>query len=91
LKTVFLLVYHKRERKSIKKERESIEKMRKEKRKALRVSVNKKGKSIFLEEKNISTLKSFYVNPFSPLPSYHFQNPFQKYLRKFHNSFWTIL
>jgi hypothetical protein len=46
------------------------------KRKAQRVSTNKKGKSIFLEEKNISTSKSFYVSLFSSPPSYHFKNPF---------------
>jgi hypothetical protein len=78
----------KRERKKLLKERErkSIEKKRKEKRSFK--SPCKNGKSIFWEEKNISTSKSFYVSPFSPPPSYHFQNPFQNHLRKFHSSFW---
>jgi hypothetical protein len=73
------------------RERESIGKKEEEKRKAPIVSANKKEKSIFWEEKNISTSKSFYVSPFSPPPSYHFQNPFQNCLRKFHSSFWTII
>jgi hypothetical protein len=66
-----------------KKERKSIEKKEKGKWKASRVSANKKGKSIFWEEKNISTSILFYVSPFSPPPSYHFQNPFQNHLIKF--------
>jgi hypothetical protein len=51
--------------------RKSIKK-RGRKRKAPRVSANKIRKSIFREEKNISTSKSFYVSLFSPPPSYHF-------------------
>jgi hypothetical protein len=72
-------------------EGEKVLKKEEGKRKATRVSANKKGKLIFWEEKNISTLKSFYVSPFSPPPSHHFQNPFQNCLRKFYSSFWTIL
>jgi hypothetical protein len=67
---------------SIKREREKVLKKEERKRKAPSVSANKKGKSIFWEEKNISTLKSFYVNPFSPLPSYHFKKPFPKSFEK---------
>jgi hypothetical protein len=72
------------------RERKKYSKKRKEKEK-LQDSANKKGKSIFWEDKNISTWKSFYVSPFSPPPSYHFQNPFQNHLKKSHSSFWTIL
>jgi hypothetical protein len=59
------------------KERErerNIEKREEGKRKAPRISTNKMGKSIFWEDKNISTSKYFYMSPFSPPPSYHFQN-----------------
>jgi hypothetical protein len=49
------------------RERKGIENKRKEKRRDPRVSANKKGKSIFWEEKNILTSKSFYVSPFFPL------------------------
>jgi hypothetical protein len=73
------------------REKKSIEKRVEGKRKALRVSANKKGKSMFWEEKNISTSKSFFVSPFSSPPSYHFKNPFQNHLRKFRSTFWTIL
>jgi hypothetical protein len=52
------------------------------KRESPRVSANKMGKSLFREEKNISTSKSFYVSPFSPLSSYHIQNPFPKLFEK---------
>jgi hypothetical protein len=76
---------------ALKKREKKVLKKEEGKRKAPRVSANKKGKSIFWEEKNILTSKSFYVSPFSPSPSYHFQNPFQNRLRKFHSSFWTII
>jgi hypothetical protein len=70
------------------REREKVLKKRGRKKEKLQESLpNKKGKSIFWEEKNISTSKSFYVSPFSPPPLNHFQNPFQNHLRKFHSSF----
>jgi hypothetical protein len=47
-----------------------------------------KGKSIFREEKNTSTLKILFdVIPFSPPPSCHFRNPFQIHGESFLNSF----
>jgi hypothetical protein len=67
------------------KERERGEYRKKEegKRKAPKASADKMEKSIFWEEKNISTSKYVYVSPFSPPPpSYHFQNPFQKSFEK---------
>jgi hypothetical protein len=62
------------------RERKSIEK-RKEKRKALRVSANKKGKLIFWEEKNIATSKSFYEPIFFP-SIILFQKPLPKLFEK---------
>jgi hypothetical protein len=71
LKVVFLLKYHQnprvlKETEHRKKERKGIEKKEREKerkRKAPRASSNKKGKSIFWEEKNIATSKSFLYEP----------------------------
>jgi hypothetical protein len=81
--------------------RRSIEKRERERKKVLKKERKKKEKlqeslqikwgSQYFEEKNISTSKSFYVSPFSPSPSYHFQNPFQNRLRKFHSFFFTIV
>jgi hypothetical protein len=50
---------------SLKKRDKKYWKKRKGK-KSSKSPANKKGKSIFWEEKNISTSKSFYVSPFSP-------------------------
>jgi hypothetical protein len=51
-----------------KREREKVLKKKRKEKKAPRVFANKKGESIFWEEKNISTSKSFYISPFSPPP-----------------------
>jgi hypothetical protein len=59
------------------KERESTEK-RERKRKAPRVSSNKKGKSMFWEEKNIATSKSFLCQPIFLSSIIPFQKPFPK-------------
>jgi chromatin remodeling complex protein RSC6 len=57
----------KREKKYWKKGERKKEKEKERKRKAPRVSSNKKGKSIFWEEKNIAISKSFlYEHIFSP-------------------------
>jgi hypothetical protein len=62
------------------------------KRKAPRVSSNKKRSQYFARTKNTSTSKILFdVIPFSPPPSYHFKNPFQNYWEIFLNSLWTIL
>jgi hypothetical protein len=53
------------------RERKKYWKKRGRKKKSSRVFANKKGKSVFWEEKNILTSKSFYVSPFSSPPSYH--------------------
>jgi hypothetical protein len=55
-------------------------KRRGRKRKALRVSSNKGKVNILRGEKhfNFKNLR-FDVIPFSPLPSYHFKNPFQNH------------
>jgi hypothetical protein len=95
LKSVFLLVYYQnpqvlKEMEHWKREREKVLKKEEGKRKAARVSTNKMVKSIFWEGQNIST-NPFCMIPFSSPPSYHFKNPYQNHLRKFHSSFWTIL
>jgi hypothetical protein len=90
LKSVFLLVYHlnpqvlketehwkKGEREKVLEKREKKEKGEERKRKAPRVSSNKKEKSIFWEEKNIASSKFFLCESiFSPsiIP---FSKPFQ--------------
>jgi hypothetical protein len=53
---------------------------RKGKRKAPRVSSNKRESQYFERRK---ALHLFDVIPFSPSPSYHFKKPFPKSLRKF--------
>jgi hypothetical protein len=68
------------------KERESIEK-RERKRKAPRVSSNKKGSQCFERRKTLQHQNPFCVSPFSSPPSYHFKNPFQKHLKIFCSSF----
>jgi hypothetical protein len=70
-------------RQSIEKGREKKVLKKGRKIKAPWVSANKKGKSIFWEEKNISTSKSFYVNLFPPPPSFiPFSKPFPNSFEK---------
>jgi hypothetical protein len=62
----------------------AYKKKREGKRKAPKVSSNKRGSQYFERRKNTSTSKILFdVIPFSPPPSYHFKNPFPKSLRKF--------
>jgi hypothetical protein len=60
--------------------RDRAYKKRETEKEKLYESVQKKGKSIFREEKNTSTSKILFdVIPFSPPPSYYFQNSFQNH------------
>jgi hypothetical protein len=77
-------------RRSIEKEREKVlkererekEKGKERKRKIVRVSSNKKEMSIFWEEKNVATSKSFLYEPIFSLSIIPFQKPFLKSFEK---------
>jgi hypothetical protein len=84
LESVFLLVYHQNPKvlKGIEhwkeREREKVLKKEERKRKALRVFANKKGKSIFWDEKNIATSKYFLYEPIFFPSIIPFQKPFPR-------------
>jgi acyl-CoA synthetase (AMP-forming)/AMP-acid ligase II len=91
LKAVFLLKYHQNPRvlkeTEHRKKREKVlererEREKERKRKALRVSSTKNGKSIFWEEKNIATSKSFLYEPIFFPSIIPFQKPFPKSFEK---------
>jgi hypothetical protein len=78
----------KREKKKEKEKlQESLQIKEEKEKKAPRVSSNKKGKSIFWEEKNIATSKSFLYEPIFFPSIIPLQNPFQNHLRKVRSSF----
>jgi hypothetical protein len=82
----------KRERKVLKKRERERKKKEKEKKEKLQESLQvKRGSPYFERRKTLQLQNPFCMSPFSSLPSYHFKNSFQNHLRKFHNSFWTIL
>jgi hypothetical protein len=62
-----------RERERERKRKKSIEK----ERKSPRISSNKRGSQYFERRKIVQLQKPFYMIPFSPPPSYHFENLFQ--------------
>jgi hypothetical protein len=74
--------HRKKDGKCIQKGEKRKEKGKERKRKVPRVSSNKMRKSIFYEEKNIATSKSFCMSPFSSPPSYHFKKPTAKSFEK---------
>jgi hypothetical protein len=78
------------EKREREREREKVLKKEEGKEKLQESLQIKRGSQYIERRKNILTSKSFYVSPFSPAPSYYFQNPFQNRLRKFHSFFWTI-
>jgi hypothetical protein len=80
------IILKERERKKSKKEKKEKEKEK------LQESLQIERGSQYFERRKILQLQNlFCTSPFSSPPSYHFKNPFQNHLRKFHNSFWTIL
>jgi hypothetical protein len=65
-------------RKKREKEEEKVLKKGKEKRKkATRVSSDKRGSQYFERRKHFNFKNYFFMIPFSPPPSYHFENIFQ--------------
>jgi hypothetical protein len=63
-----------------KKRREREKILKKERKKALRVSSNKRGSQYFERRKTLHFKNILFdVILFSPPPSYHFKNPFQNY------------
>jgi hypothetical protein len=82
----------KKERKGIeKRERKRKKKEKKEKEKLQESLQIERGSQYFERRKTLQRQNPFCLSPFSSPPSYHFKNPFQNHLRKFCNSFWTIL
>jgi hypothetical protein len=79
----------------LKKERKGIEKREREREKEkekLQESLQIKRGSHYFERRKILQLQNpFCMSSFSSPPSYHFKNPFQNNLRKFHIFFWKIL
>jgi hypothetical protein len=74
--------HRKKDIKCIKKGDKRKEKGKERKRKAPRVSSNKMRKSIFCEEKNIATSKSFLYEPIFFPSIIPFQKPFPKSFEK---------
>jgi hypothetical protein len=77
-------------RRSIEKtERKKLEKRekKKEKEKLQEYLHIKRGSQYFKRRKTLQLQNPFCMGPFSSPPSYHFKNPFQNNLRKFHSSF----
>jgi hypothetical protein len=76
----------KREKKYL-KERERKKNEKKEKEKLQESLQIKRGSQYFERRKTLQLQTPFCMSPFSSPPSYHFKNPFQNHLRKFHSSF----